>query len=101
MKFKILLTIVFVEIFLLSLFFSFALTDSLDINRQNRLNKALVEHFMLTDLSIWTEARYTRHPSQADCFAPFQDFPGAIEHFPAGSIVPPSECVGHGAANPL
>jgi hypothetical protein len=41
----------------------------------------------LTDLSIWTEARYTRHPSQADHFAPFQDFPSSLEHFPAGSIV--------------
>ncbi len=43
----------------------------------------------LTDLAIWTEARYTRHPSQADFFSAFQDFPGAIEHFPAGSIVGP------------
>jgi len=43
----------------------------------------------LTDLALWTEARYTRHPSQADRFTPFQDFPGAPEHFPAGSIVAP------------
>lgn len=43
----------------------------------------------LTDLAIWTEARYTRHPSQADRFTAFQDLPGAFDHFPAGSIVPP------------
>jgi hypothetical protein len=43
----------------------------------------------LTDLAIWTEARYTRHPSQADRFAAFQDLPGAFDHFPAGSIVAP------------
>lgn len=43
----------------------------------------------LTDLAIWTEARYTRHPSQTDFFSPFQDFPGALEHFPAGAIISP------------
>lgn len=41
----------------------------------------------LTDLAIWTEARYTRHPSQTDLFSPFQDFPSSFEHFPAGSVV--------------
>lgn len=44
----------------------------------------------LTDLSLWTEARYTRHPSQADYFTPFQDLPSALEHFPAGSIMAPA-----------
>ena len=51
--------------------------------------RALVGRLGLTDLAIWTEARYTRHPSQSDRFAPFQDFPSSIEHFPAGSIVGP------------
>jgi hypothetical protein len=49
----------------------------------------LVRRLELTDLALWTEARYTRHPSQADRFAPFQDFPSALEHFPAGSVVVP------------
>ena len=53
--------------------------------------KQLVKAFMLTDLALWTEAHYTRHPSQADLFAPFQDFPSAIEHFPAGSMVAPPQ----------
>jgi hypothetical protein len=57
------------------------------------LNQQLAKNLMLTDLSIWTEARYTRHPSQTDFFSPFQDFPSAIEHFPAGSIVPPPSMV--------
>lgn len=52
--------------------------------------RALVEVLELTDLSLWTEARYTRHPSQADLFSAFQDLPSALEHFPAGSIVPPA-----------
>jgi hypothetical protein len=51
--------------------------------------QALVRALGLTDLALWGEARYTRHPSQADLFTPFQGFPGAPEHFPAGSIVGP------------
>ena len=47
----------------------------------------LVQRLELTDLAIWTEARYTRHPSQADFFAPFQDGPSSLEHFPSGSVV--------------
>ena len=50
---------------------------------------ALVTTLQLTDLALWTEARYTRHPSQADQFTPFQDSPSSLEHFPAGSIVAP------------
>lgn len=53
--------------------------------------RALARQLALTDLAIWTEARYTRHPSQADGFAAFQDFPSSLEHFPAGSIVGPPE----------
>lgn len=49
----------------------------------------LVSDLGLTDFAIWTEARYTRHPTQADFFSPFQDFPSAIEHFPAGSVIAP------------
>ena len=51
--------------------------------------KQLAAALRLTDLAIWTEARYTRHPSQTDFFTPFQDFPGALEHFPAGAIISP------------
>ena len=45
----------------------------------------------LTDMSFSTDARYTRHPSQADLFSAFQDYPGSIEHFPSGSIVGPPD----------
>lgn len=48
-----------------------------------------VKRLMLTDFSLWTEARYTRNPSQADLFSAFQDFPSSIDHFPAGSIIAP------------
>jgi len=52
--------------------------------------RQLVSSLSLTDLSLWTEARYTRHPSMADLFSPFQDNPAAFEHFPAGSLMSPS-----------
>jgi hypothetical protein len=43
----------------------------------------------LTDLCVATEARYTRHPAVSDPVAPFMDHPGAIEHFPTGSVWSP------------
>lgn len=49
----------------------------------------LVERLGLTDLALFTEARYTRHPSQSDRHAAFQDHPFALEHFPSGSVLPP------------
>jgi hypothetical protein len=57
---------------------------------QQAAKRMLVERLALTDFALWTEARYTRNPSQADLFTPFQDYPSAIEHFPAGSIMAPS-----------
>lgn len=42
----------------------------------------------LSDLCLFTEARYTRHPSMADLSTPFQDHPLSLEHFPSGAIVP-------------
>lgn len=50
---------------------------------------AVAARLELTDLALFSEARYTRHPSQADRHAAFQDHPLALEHFPAGSLVPP------------
>jgi hypothetical protein len=43
----------------------------------------------LTDLALFTEARYTRHPSQTDIYSAFQDHPVSLEHFPMGSMVGP------------
>lgn len=48
----------------------------------------LVRSLELTDLALFTEARYTRHPSQADLHSPFQAHPLALDHFPTGSLVP-------------
>ncbi|HMB15184.1 MAG TPA: hypothetical protein VKN62_02620 [Pelovirga sp.] len=49
----------------------------------------LVAAVGITDLSLSSEARYTRHVTQADLFSAFQDFPAAFEHFPTGSMIPP------------
>jgi hypothetical protein len=51
----------------------------------------------LTDLCLFTEARYARHLSQADLHSAFQDHPVAFEHFPSGSLVPPPNVVTHHA----
>jgi len=57
-----------------------------------RLERArLVEELRLTDLCLFTEARYTRNPALADLHSPFQDHPGALEHFPSGSLVAPPD----------
>jgi hypothetical protein len=52
-------------------------------------NGRLVAELGLTDLCLFTEARYTRHPSQADLHSAFQDHPLGLEHFPSGSLLPP------------
>lgn len=56
---------------------------------------AQVERLGLTDLALFTEARYTRHPSQADRHAAFQDHPFALEHFPSGALVAPPRPQGY------
>jgi hypothetical protein len=52
--------------------------------------RALTLRLCLTDLALCTEARYTRHLTQADRHAAFQDHPGALEHFPSGAAIPPT-----------
>jgi hypothetical protein len=49
--------------------------------------RGIVRVLALTDLALFTEARYTRHPSMADRNTPFQDHPLSLEHFPSGSIL--------------
>jgi hypothetical protein len=50
---------------------------------------AMVRELGLTDLCLFPEANYTRHLSQADVHTAFQDAPGALEHFPSGSLTEP------------
>jgi hypothetical protein len=64
-----------------------------------------VSELRLTDLCLFTEARYTRNPALADLHTAFQDHPGALEHFPSGTLVAPpphltSPHAWHPAPNP-
>ena len=55
------------------------------------LRAALVKELGLSDLCLFTEARYTRHPSATDLNTAFQDHPLSLEHFPSGSLMGPPE----------
>jgi hypothetical protein len=55
-----------------------------------------VRYFGLTDLCLFTDAQYTRHPAVANRHTPFQDYPLSFEHFPSGSLSgPPPRMVSH------
>jgi len=56
---------------------------------QEKMN--LVRRLGLTDLCLFTEASYTRHPSLADFHTAFQNSPMALEHFPSGSLMTPPQ----------
>lgn len=60
-------------------------------NSRMAAEKKRVNVMGITDLCLFTEARYTRHPSQSDLHSAFQDHPMALEHFPSGSLVPPPD----------
>ncbi len=51
--------------------------------------RTMVKSLELTDLCLFTEARYTRNPAVADIHSAFQDGPLSFEHFPSGSLVTP------------
>jgi len=100
-KHKLFLGFTFLEIMVLSLMFLYSQMTVTARNRgEVRAKRELVKHLKLTDLSLWTEARYTRHPSQADVFTAFQDFPSSFEHFPAGSIIGPESITMSTTINP-
>jgi hypothetical protein len=65
---------------------SYRKTASAEINKEMA---DTVRTLGLTDLCIFTEARYTRHPSVTDLHSAFQDHPVSLEHFPSGSLIGP------------
>jgi hypothetical protein len=94
MKHKLFIGFILLEVAAISILL---LSGQMDIPAQQpqiEAKRIIVHRLMLTDFALWTEARYTRNPSQADLFTPFQDFPSAIEHFPAGSIMAPGKIMG-------
>lgn len=58
--------------------------------------RELVAALGLTDLALFTDARYTRNPALADLHSAFQDGPASLEHFPSGSLVSPPRDFGRG-----
>ena len=57
--------------------------------RRLALMERQVSAYGLTDLCLFTEARYTRNLAVADFWTAFQDHPASLEHFPSGSLVEP------------
>lgn len=59
-------------------------------NRRINLQRQLTSRLGLTDICLFTEAAYLRHPNLADRFTPFQNHPLALSHFPSeGFVLPP------------
>ncbi len=84
------------QIVLLLLMVGHAASGRVAARPQLAEKQALVRAYGLTDLCLFTEARYTRHPSLADLHSPFQDGPLSLEHFPSGSLAGPSSLRGRG-----
>jgi hypothetical protein len=63
----------------------------LDVSREAGVNRRRhwVGKLELSDLCLFTDARYARHLSMADLHTPFQDHPLSFEHFPSGSMIGP------------
>ena len=88
MRYRIFAITMALEVLVLAFLVTAGYFSADDTQTVRRCNRRLVEVFELTDLAIWTGARYTRHLSQADAFSAFQDSMGALEHFPEGALAP-------------
>ena len=77
------------NVILLSLLLGSGRTGSGEAVAMREASRTMVQKLQLTDLCLFTEARYTRHPSMADLHSAFQDHPLALEHFPSGSLTTP------------
>ena len=95
MKYRVFVSFILEELLILLVLFVWGRTALESRQVELREKRAIVQQLMLTDVAYWTEARYTRNPSQADNFSAFQDFPSSLEHFPAGSIIAPAQIHEH------
>lgn len=90
---KSLVFFLFILICLVTILF-LGITSRLSVSKFLNESSQLVETasaLKLTDIFFSNDARYTRNLSQADLFSAFQDYPGSIEHFPSGSVMPPPD----------
>lgn len=81
--------ILFLVLVFASLFFAVDAKNRIKYDGENFIKVNLVKKYGLTDLSIFTDASYTRHLSQSDFFSPFQDNPSSFDMFPSASFVTP------------
>ena len=67
----------------------FIFTDQSGSNASTQINAdaVIAYRFLLTDLCLSTESRHTRHLSQPELIAPFQDAPGYLDHFPSSTFI--------------
>ena len=77
------------NVILLALLLGYGRYGSGEAGAMQEASRIMVNRLQLTDLCLFTEARYTRHPSMADLHSAFQDHPLALEHFPSGSLATP------------
>jgi len=84
--FSIFVTLNLAAVFFIFLHAHFKSRSALPAINQKAL---MVETMALTDLCLFTDARYTRNPSVADLHSPFQDGPMTMEHFPSGALILP------------
>ncbi len=80
------------------MFLHSALTQEESIQRTAAVRE-MVRKLELTDLCLFTDAKYTRHPSMADFHSAFQDAPMSFDHFPSGSIMTPPPHLKRNAAD--
>jgi len=93
-KAHLLVAILACQIFLLAFIVSHAVLADQAGRAAHEESAALVKALGLTDLCLFPEAGYTRHLSQSDLHAPFQDHPFSLEHFPSGALAPPPPLLG-------
>ncbi|NJO00714.1 MAG: hypothetical protein HC880_02620 [Bacteroidia bacterium] len=51
-----------------------------------KAKQEILQRFLLSDYCLTTESRHTRHISQTEWMAPFQDLPAYHDHFPSSSF---------------
>jgi hypothetical protein len=88
-KFRIFMGYMMMNLVLFVLMFAHAAYSRKTMQQVLETQAVMVKEYGLTDLCLFTDARYTRHPSMADLNTPFQDYPLSFEHFPSGSLMPP------------
>jgi hypothetical protein len=92
------------DVFLCSIFTAFCLFALMFVHASLKTKSELpslreqirmVKTLELTDLCLFTDARYTRNPAMADLNTPFQDHPMSFEHFPSGTLITPPPHLRH------